>query len=101
MSAGFFIMGLLRSGVYGGTLQFFTVKGTGMCDNSLGGSKTTMLNFIVIVGALTILAAMLKSLSTIKLLTRWHRLDNNKRFEQNCELVFPVDEEDEFEKDRR
>ena len=60
-----------------------------------------MLNFIVIVGALTIFAAVLRSLSTIKLLTRWHRLDNNKRFEQNCELVFPADEEDEFEEGRR
>ena len=72
-----------------------------MCDNSLGGSKTTMLNFIVIVGALTILAAMLRSLSTIKLLERWHRLDGGKRFEQNCELVFPDEEEDEFEEGRR
>lgn len=72
-----------------------------MCDNSLGGSKTTMLNFIVIAGAAAILATMLKDLSTIKLLTRWHRLDSNKRFEQNCELVFPQDEEDEFEEGRR
>ena len=68
-----------------------------------GKVVTTMLNFIVIVGALTIFARLLKDLSLIKLLTRWHRLDGNKRFEQNCELVFPKDEdeEDEFEEGRR